>query len=352
MKPAAKRLLIQLLKLGVSLGLVYYLLYTNWESILEVRNSSPRWGLLAAALGLIFCGVFLTIVRWYWLVRALELPFTLRDAMRLGFLGYMLNFVSLGSVGGDLFKAIFIAREQPNRKTEAISTIVVDRIVGLFGLLLVCSVAVLLSDLSPFDAKVQTLGTITLVVTSGMFVVYLTILLPGCSYGPVSMFLSGLPKVGGIIRNLLRAARTFRRRRDVLLLAVLITCLIHGLNILGFYCMARALSDAAPPLSIHYVIIPLALLSSALPLPGMALGAFDMVINELYRMVSGIPGQGLLVAIAYRVMTILIALIGVAYYLGHRREVATLLHEAEEETEKEEHAEATTGADPEESVQP
>ncbi len=60
-----------------------------------------------------FCAVSLTFVRWYLLVRALGLHFRLLDAFRLGFLGYLFNFVSVGSVGGDLFKAIFIAREQP-----------------------------------------------------------------------------------------------------------------------------------------------------------------------------------------------------------------------------------------------
>ena len=67
----------------------------------------------------------------------MALPFRIRDAFRLSFLSYLLNFVSVGSVGGDLFKAFFIAREQPGRRTEAVATVVVDRIVGLYGLLLV-----------------------------------------------------------------------------------------------------------------------------------------------------------------------------------------------------------------------
>ena len=79
----------------------------------------------------------MTFVRWYLLVRALQLQFRLVDAFRLGFLGYLFNFVVVGSVGGDLFKAIFIAREQPGRRAEAVATVLVDRIVGVYALVLV-----------------------------------------------------------------------------------------------------------------------------------------------------------------------------------------------------------------------
>ena len=65
------------------------------------------------------------------------------DAFRLGFLGYLFNFVSLGSVGGDLFKAVFIAREQHGKRAEAVATVVIDRVIGLYVLFFVASVAAL-----------------------------------------------------------------------------------------------------------------------------------------------------------------------------------------------------------------
>ena len=66
--------------------------------------------------------VVLTFVRWYLLVTPLGLPFHLRDAIRLGFVGYLFQFASLGAVGGDLFKAAFLAHEQPRRRPEGTTT--------------------------------------------------------------------------------------------------------------------------------------------------------------------------------------------------------------------------------------
>ncbi len=78
------------------------------DSFSRMRDAPKQWDLLALATVLCFAAVLLTIVRWYFLVRALEIPFRVRDAFRLGFLGYLYNFITPGSVGGDFFKAVFL----------------------------------------------------------------------------------------------------------------------------------------------------------------------------------------------------------------------------------------------------
>ena len=109
------------------------------EQYQQFKNRPKNWPLLLAAMVVVFCAVALTFVRWYLLVRAL-LRFRILDAFRLGFLGYLFNFVSVGSVGGDLFKAFFIAREQPGRRAEAVATVMVDRVVGYALVLLTSAV--------------------------------------------------------------------------------------------------------------------------------------------------------------------------------------------------------------------
>ena len=59
--------------------------------------------------------MLLTFIRWYYLVRALDLPFTLREALRLGFLGYLFNLMPMGIVGGDLLKAVMLGPAAPGR---------------------------------------------------------------------------------------------------------------------------------------------------------------------------------------------------------------------------------------------
>ena len=77
--------------------------------------------------------ILITFVRWYILVRAQDLPFSMANAMRLGSIGMYWNTFLPGSIGGDIIKAAFLAREQ-SRRTAAVATILFDRVVGLCGL--------------------------------------------------------------------------------------------------------------------------------------------------------------------------------------------------------------------------
>jgi hypothetical protein len=273
------------------------------------------------------------------LVRALDLPFTLKDAVRLGFLGYLFNFISLGAVGGDLFKAVFIARELPGRRPEAVATVVLDRLVGLYMLFVMASVAILVTgQLHNADEAVRIIGRGALVACAVGAAGMLVLLIPGVTQGSFSAFLDRLPKVGPIFGKLLGAVRIYRSRLDMLLLSALISVGVHSLSTLSVYLVARGLPGEYPPLADHFVIIPLAFVTGVLPLPVNGLGAFEYVVKMLYERVPldvhVAEGHGFVVSLGYRAVTILIALIGVCYYFASRKEVATLMAEAEREIDE------------------
>lgn len=332
-----KKLIINLLKFGVSFGIIAYLVVQarGNEAFATLHEQPKHWSLLVAAWALILAGLMLTMVRWHLLVRALELPFRLKDAFRLGFLGYLLNFVSLGSVGGDLFKAIFIAHEHRGRRPEAVATVVVDRVIGLYSMFLVATAAIVANQL--WHASVPEVRVISRVTIFGAAVGAIGIvmlLVPGFTSGALSEFLTGLPKVGHVIGKLIGAVRMYRRRPGVLLVALLMSVVVHSMTTIGIYLIARGLPGETPSIGQHFLVVPLALVASALPLPLMGLGAFEAVIEFLYQNlpspVAVGTGTGLIVALGYRVVTIVNATIGACYYAFSRREVAELMHEAQE----------------------
>ncbi len=341
-----KKLLSNFAKLAVSLGLIIYLAIdvqkNNPDLFVRLREGDKNWVLLTLALVTMTGAVMLAITRWYFLVRALDLPFRLRDAFRLGFLGYLLNFVSLGSVGGDLFKAVFIAREHPGRRTAAVTSVVVDRVIGLVGLLLVACLALMFFDVNQFSAPIRQLAAATLVAGILGLAGFILMMFRFGTEGPVADWLCRPGLAGDFFQRLYQAARTYQRRRGVLLLAMGITLCVHSLGVLSFFLIAHGLPDAAPPLGVHCFIVPLAMVSAALPLPLEGLGAFEAVLKYLYAQTTPdlvSDAKGLLVALVYRVIRIGVALIGVGFYLSSRREVDHMIHEAEEiEIEAEEKA--------------
>jgi uncharacterized protein (TIRG00374 family) len=272
-------------------------------------------------------------VRWYLLVRTLHLPFRLRDAFRLGFLGYLFNFVAFGSVGGDLFKAVFIAREQPGRRTEAVATVIVDRVIGLYSLLVLASIAILVNDLPQPAPALAAICHLTYLATAvgGIFV--LLLLTPGFTRGSMAEFLEGLPRVGTTFQQLIRSVRMYRSRWLTMGLILGMSMLVHGLLTIAIYLIATGLFAQAPPLHEHFIIVPLSNVAAGLPFTPAGLGSFEFAMEELYKYVPrGGAGDvaGVLVALAFRLITIAIAAVGVVYYWTSRRDVRRLLADTEQ----------------------
>lgn len=331
--------IVLLLKFGISVGILGYLIYYAMENQAfdQLRDRPKNWMLLGLALMITLTSVVLTFVRWYVLVRTLDLPFSLKDAMRLGFLGLFCNYLSLGSVGGDLFKAIFLAREQPGNRTKAIASVVVDRIVGLYSLFLLASCAALLMDVGSAsdvrEVRLVSNAAMLCSVLGGLGIAFLMI--PGVTGGKITGALGELPWMGKILVQLVEAIRAYRAKIHVVLFTILMSMVSHSLFAVAFFLTASGLRVTAPTLAEHFLIVPFTNLAGAIPLPLGALGAIEGSADLLYHYLSrsaDVPrGNGLVVALGYRLMMIAVTMIGLFYYFASRREVLEVMHEVEEE---------------------
>ncbi|GIW92699.1 MAG: hypothetical protein KatS3mg110_0740 [Pirellulaceae bacterium] len=319
----ARQLVAGLLRIAVPLAIIVWLVWRarpEWGAMLERRLD---WPWIAGGFGCSFVALCLSFYRWYLLVRCVGLPFGVWDAFRLGFLGYLLNFVSVGSVGGDLFKAVFIAREHPGRRTLAILTIVADRVVGIYGLLLLTSVVVsLLGDkLVTTELQVvrQVVWGVLIAATAGAVIA----LWPGFTNSPWWEWVASWPKVGALFGRLIEALRSYRRRLDILAVTAGMSTFGHLLNVTAFFMMARGLTPQAPGLDDHFLIVPLASVAGALPFTPAGLGTFEVAVELLYRIIPEQPTvPGVLVALVYRMITIGMATLGVlVYWISQRKKV-------------------------------
>ena len=334
-----KKLLLTLLKVGISVGIIGYLVIdaSGDRVFTDLRDQPKHWGFLLAAWGVCAAAVLVTLVRWWYLVRALELPFRLKDALRIGFLGFLFNLAPMGIVGGDLLKAVMLAREQPGNRAKAVASVAVDRLIGLYMLFVVASTAILLTGFWRLAVpEVRFICKATWVLTAVGAAGIAVALSPALTDGRISRALTRLPYVGQTIGSLIDAVRMYRRKPRVILRAATMSIGAHSLFATGAYLIARGLPGYVPSLGTHFVIMPLSAVTGILPLP---MGPFELVFEFLYThllLPEGVvisKGQGLIIALAYRVITVLIAAVGVCYYLGARREVAEVMHEVEHEHE-------------------
>jgi hypothetical protein len=307
----------------------------HFQSLLE---RPKNWPILLLALPICLAAVTATIFRWHFLIWAIDLRFSLRESLRAGFLAYLANLLPLGLVAGDSLKAVMLIHRNPRRKTEAVASVLVDRTLGLYALLLLAAVSSLflpaeqLARLSEGDQLLVTrmcwvIQGASLVSTVGLIV----LLIPGVTHSRLWDLLEHTPVVGGVLHKLVGAMRAYRRRVDLLLAGIGISLCIHLLYVLAIIVMTVSIGIAPehrPAPSSILVIVPPTMAAGAFPI-----GIYEVAVTVLFGAVSpaGAPkNMGLLIALAYRLIQIAIASIGVGYWLAGRSEVRELMHEAEE----------------------
>ena len=130
--------------------------------------------------------------------------------------------------------------------------------------------------------------------------------------------------------TLIDALRLYRRKPGVLLGSAAMSAAVHSLFAVGIYLITLGIYvDNVQDLTLRgeFLVSPLSSATGVIPL---VMGPMEAVLDFLYANVFGLDKrQGFVVALGYRLVTVLIAMVGVCYYLSARREVADVMHEAE-----------------------
>jgi hypothetical protein len=323
------------LKWFFALGLLAWLFYKHRVQIMKLDVGDIRWEFAAVAL-LCCCGaVLLTFTRWYLLVWGQNFDFSYRDAVRLGFVGYIANYVMPGAVGGDLVKAVVLARRQESRRAVAVATVFLDRLLGLLALFLVGGGVWLLQSEATRGGMFLTVASVFGACSAGGILgLFLLLHTPLLRTRWVQWFRK--PRfVGRMIGELLDGVALYQSRPRVIWLAVAISIAGHFGTLSSFYFAAIALSptDAVPDYFAHLLFMPAAELAGMIPIVPGGLGVLERATEELYEQ-AGFPGaNGFLTAIGFRVVTILVAVLGIGYYFSARQDVREAQNVLEAELE-------------------
>jgi uncharacterized protein (TIRG00374 family) len=324
-------LIVNVLLVALAFGLLGWVVWNNRVKIREVFSHPLDLRLLGLALLIYVTGLVSTFFRWFFLVRVIDSRFTLRAAILLGFIGNVFNLVIPGAVGGDLIKAAYLARMHI-KKTQAIASMIIDRIVGLLGLFILASIGGLIAWRGDVSVEVRRLILAAWVATG------FGVLLLAAIFGQVftRMFPQlgrGHSKLSLIVSELKEMSTTYRRRLDVVSFCTLMSMGNHTLNVVAFYLVGGMLFPAmTTTIAQHFLMVPLTLFTMAVPLPFGALGISEMVAVEIFNLV-GHPG-GDLAMMGFRVVMYAGALIGAFVYLAKLKDVRGLTaaaHQIEEE---------------------
>lgn len=317
-------------KLLLAAVVIYWLLRSGALEFDKLAGLRDRWQWFALANVPYGLAQVVAAVRWRALLRVGGIEYSFREVMDLTFIGLFFNQMIFGSTGGDVVRGYAVAAEQPGRRSEAVMSVLVDRILGLIVLLVMTLAA------AGFRAGLLTANpNLALLVGLVAFSLLGAVVAMGLWFSPLaagwlarpgpkrllSALLSRLP-ARSLFERLAEAFEVYGRRPRDLWWASLQSLLLHVGIVAMNLCLVLALVEGPFDWVAVLFLVPLAHVAMTLPInPPGAIGTAEAIYAYLFSMIG--ISQGGLICILQRLILYLWAIPGALIWVTRRREIRT-----------------------------
>jgi len=313
-----KKILITLLQAAVTLLLLWLLFHDpvrRHQMVEALHTANLVWlipGFLCFGLVLV-CGAF----RWQLLMRVQGISLGWFRVWKLVMIGMFFNLCLPGGVGGDLIKVFFAMREAPKSKSAVFLSIIVDRIAGMFALIIVSA-----GVFAWFYKPLMSLPMIRafLITVGVIFGAFLVLIAIGIVIDKFHLARRLPPKMPGhaAILDTARAFSIYAHDWKAVLGAVLISMPLNAF-IFGTAIFAAFAFVGNPGAAAMTSVIPIVNTISSLPISlagiGVREGLFSVMLHSLY----GTPEDlAVLISITGFALGVGWGLIGGIIYLTYR----------------------------------
>ena len=314
------RSLWMIARITIVIMIFILLIYLDVLDLVKVRMMVVRWWSGAAAI-LFFSSVIISMFRWQILLNAVGIQPGFKMVMRLSFIGYAFSTVIPGAVSGDIIKAYYIVKGLNNKRTAAATTIVMDRVVGLFTMLLTAAFAIggviLLKTQLLQDPK-QTynlllLGCTVIGIAISMLVGFLICLNQRLRNSQFVKWVTTQPPGHRIVDKLYSTIYSFREKKQFLFKAILASFVGQLPLIIGMYCIGRAADETVLRLAHYLFLAPVALILNAIPIGPGGMGSGEALVESLFMLFGSINGSEVIAV--FHIAIILFSVIGFLLYI-------------------------------------
>ena len=276
-----------------------------------VANANLAWMLTAYGS---FCLVIVcAVLRWQLLLRAQGLLLKIIPLIEYFMIGLFFNNFMLGATGGDLVKAYYVAKETHHKKTEAMTTVFIDRIVGMFALICIALAALLFHLHDPKMRKVST----AIFSCFGIFAAFALLFLN-------KNLLKKIPFVEALSQRLpfrqtmgriYDAFYVYHGHKGAVLGAFAYSLFLQFVAILIVYGLGQALGIEGVGFVHYLLLVPVISTVSALPISFGGLGLGEGAYVYFFNLVTEQSAKYLALALTMRFLVIAWGLVGGLFLL-------------------------------------
>jgi len=300
-----------LLKLGISTGLIGYLLYkADIRALIDAAGQINLLFFLAALLVSVFA-ILLRSYKWQLLLNLQGAGISLGHIFAITFMSLFFNNFAPGSIGGDLFR-IYKTRNYSVFKSGSVSSIFMDRVTGFLTLFFVVFVfgAIDLFMINPLLSKDQLL---MIIIYCFVIVVIILLLYAFLLRSAKVSFLSKF-SINRILEDFKKSINIYREQKKIVFYCLIVSFIFYLSNSLVMYLFGLSADEKIDFLSLAFVV-PLITFLAMIPFSANGLGIQEGAYYFFFQRIGINLETSLLIAFLPRIAILGFSLIGGLLYL-------------------------------------
>ena len=305
-----KNIAFYLLRISITIVLLIFLFYKiDAKNIFEIVKGIDLSFLILAAALFIFV-IFLLIIRWLMLLRALDIRVPLLRIIVAYMAGLFFNLFLPSSIGGDLIRGLDLSRFEKS-KSKLFATVILDRLSGF-----VC--VVILSFFALLFAYQRFVGDTAVLFSVGSLVVILIFTVLVLFNKEIFIKLSSVfDRFGSIKQGLMNFNEyilLFRNKKRILVYNMALSLIAQILGAVVFYFIAVS-TGVDLSLIFFFIFVPIVNAIAVLPITIGGLGLRDYFTVLFFAKVGVEKSQAISLSLIWFSFMVAVGLLGGIIYV-------------------------------------
>ena len=275
-----------ILKFCFAGAIIAWLLKSGKLDFTLITQSFQQGYYWLAALTIIALNALMSTYRWKILLEikaGTKLPYL--PCVKLTWIGLFFNSFLPGAVTGDFIKLLYAKDlNKELSKTFLITSVLMDRVIGLIGLLILVGIFSMISysEVIQISPQISNLMVMNFLLFIGVVLFLVTLFLP-TSIQNIFLNLSlKIPVLGDKVHHTLEQVWLIGKAKVAVIQCLFISFLCQFLNVLTLYVLAYQFIGDAVPLTHAFTFIPIGFIAVAIPIAPAGLGVGHVAFETLF----------------------------------------------------------------------
>ncbi len=317
MSSKVKSTLTLLVKVALAAALITFMVRSGH------LDPKDLWDLMTfknVVLAIVLVGINTAVAAWRWIIlmRSRGIHITFWNGFSLYLIGIFFNYALPGSVGGDVVRGYYLVAEYPQHKSDAILTLVIDRIMGLYSFFILTLIAVAIDfDFVVNHDKIRFVALFCFLVFVGLTVLF------------TITFSARLSKLFGLgllekripaIHRLVVAVQRFGDNPKAIAISVAVSLLAQLIGMVFFYQIGIMSGETDMTWNAVMFAVPMGFLMMAIPIAPAGIGVGQVAFAYLFQAYLNKQTQvGATTITAFQLTLVCWALVGAVLYLKRKK---------------------------------